>query len=98
MPGSAPNGEYARAITKTTLVPSASESDDLVHVYALASGPITHAQRRGPSRAPLAQREIIAVPAWSVGSPNWASRGKRLMGNPVTESNLRLRAPAQRAA
>ena len=36
MLGSAPNGKYGRAITKTTLVPSASESDDLVHVYALA--------------------------------------------------------------
>ena len=33
MLGSAPNGEYARAITKTTLVPSASQSDDLVHEH-----------------------------------------------------------------
>src|SRR6266581_875410 len=52
--------------------------------------------RRRRGRAPRARRETLAMPAWSAGSLNSASRGRRLMGKPIPESNLSLRAPAQR--
>jgi hypothetical protein len=54
--------------------------------------------RRRQGRAPGAPRETLAMPAWSAGSLNSASRGRRLTGKPITESNLILRAPTQRAA
>ena len=53
---------------------------------------------RGQGRVPLAWRETWACPGGQSTAADSASRGRRLTGKPVTESNLILRAPAQRAA
>jgi hypothetical protein len=65
-----------------------------------ASQPCTKNARtcRRQGRALRVGRETSATPMCSVAAVNSAGRGRRLTRKPVTESNLILRAPAQRAA
>jgi len=53
---------------------------------------------RRQGRAQRAGRETLAMPTWSVGSRDLCQPRTEADGKPVTESNLSLRAPAQRAA
>jgi len=43
------SGGYVRAAIKRTRTPSATENETSLHVYALASGPRTHAHAAGSS-------------------------------------------------
>ena len=53
---------------------------------------------RGQGRAPQARRETSAIPVRAVGSRELCQPRTEADRKPVTESNLSLRAPAQRAA
>jgi hypothetical protein len=53
---------------------------------------------RGQGRAQRARREALAMPMWSVGSRELCQPWTEDDGKPVTQSNLSLRAAAQRAA